>query len=254
MTDRFYQFSLSENMRCIFFPNQQLAKLHHTQICLNTSQSSQRHNTMVVTSRFQVDVPEQPLQEWVFGSSFGPLSEKPQFLDAERPETHHLSMADYRLWSKRVALGLVRAGLRPGDRVLVFSGNNLFFPVLFMGSIMAGGVFSGANPSFVVRELAYQLRDTEATFLFAADSSLEIALEAAGQAKLSRNNVFVFDATGLDSMPAKGRLGVKHWTTLLASKDEAKTFDWVTPKNPRETVCCLNYRYVLLSLVKSLDQ
>lgn len=134
---------------------------------------------MIVQSRFKVDIPQESIQKWVFGSSFEPLTERPQLLDAERPDTHFLSKADYRLWAKRVALGLIDAGFRPGDRILVYSGNNIFFPALFMGTVMAEGVFSGANPSFVVRELAYQLQDTGAAFLFAADASLETALEAA---------------------------------------------------------------------------
>jgi 4-coumarate--CoA ligase len=47
----------------------------------------------------------------------------------------------YRLWSQRVAAGLRKSGLQPGDRVLLFSGNTLLFPVLFMGVVMAGDIF-----------------------------------------------------------------------------------------------------------------
>lgn len=199
---------------------------------------------MVIKSRFSCDIPPQSIQKWVFGSSFGSLSEKPQFLDPERPETHFLTLADYRLWSKRLALGLIDAGLQPGDRVLLFSGNNLFFPVVFMGIIMAGGVFTGANPLFVARELAYQLKDSGASFLIAADGSLETALEAADQAGLDRSRVYSFDASALDPVPGKARLGTKHWTTLLGPNNKAAKFDWVEPNDPKSTVCCLNYRQV----------
>ncbi|EMR64540.1 putative 4-coumarate- ligase protein [Eutypa lata UCREL1] len=165
----------------------------------------------------------------------------PQFIDPERPDTHFLTQADYRLWSKQVAVSLRKAGLRTGDRVLLFSGNNIFSPVIFMGVLMAGGVFTGANPSFVARELAYQLKDSGASFLIAADSSMKIALEAASEAGLPKNRIYSFDATALDSNPGKTTPGVHHWTALLGSKDEAAKFDWVEPTDPKTTICCLNY-------------
>ncbi|ORY59523.1 uncharacterized protein BCR38DRAFT_488555 [Pseudomassariella vexata] len=195
---------------------------------------------MTIHSRWTKLVPETPLQTWVFGSSFERLSDKPQFIDPEQPD-HSLSVAEYRLWSKRFAMGLQAAGLKPGDRVLLFSGNNLFFPVVFMGILMAGGIFTGANPSFVAREVAYQLKDSGATFLIAADVSLNIALEAAVQAGLPKNRVYSFDATALDPTPGKAELGTKHWTELLAPVEKAEKFDWVEPEDPKSATCCLNY-------------
>ncbi|KAI1764475.1 acetyl-CoA synthetase-like protein [Hypoxylon sp. FL1150] len=196
---------------------------------------------MVLESRWTVPTPTCSLQKWVFGSSFGPLPETPQFIDPDRPETHYITKAGYRLWAKRLALGLIRAGLKPGDRVLLFSGNTIFFPAVFMGILMAGGIFSGANPSFVAREVAYQLKDTGATFLIASDASMEIAVDAADQAGLPRNRIFSFDATALDARPGKARLGSRHWTTLLASEDEAARFDWIEPADSSTTICALNY-------------
>ncbi|CAJ2503332.1 Uu.00g107260.m01.CDS01 [Anthostomella pinea] len=196
---------------------------------------------MVVSSRFQALIPNCSLQQWVFGSSFDALSDDPQFIDPDRPETHVLTRADYRLWSKRIALGLQKAGLKPGGRVLLFSGNTLFTPIVFMGVLMAGGIFTGANPSFVARELAYQLKDSGADFLIATDASIEVAVEAAGEAGLPRHRVYSFDATGLDAEPGNARLGTRHWTSLLAPKQEAAEFDWVEPADTRATTCCLNY-------------
>lgn len=131
--------------------------------------------------------------------------------------------------------------MKPGDRVLLFSGNSLFFPVVFMGILMAGGIFSGANPSFVPRELAYQLKDTGALFMIAADASMEIAVEAAAEAGLPRSQIFSFDATPLDTQPGKARLGTRHWTSLLAPEAEGAKFDWVEPADATTAICALNY-------------
>ncbi|KAI1380950.1 acetyl-CoA synthetase-like protein [Hypoxylon crocopeplum] len=196
---------------------------------------------MVISSRWSVPIPKCSLQKWVFESSFGDLPDSPVFIDPDRPDTHFFTKSDYRLWSKRVALGLVRAGLKPGDRVLLFSSNKLFTPIVFMGIMMAGGIFSGANPSFVPRELAYQLKDTGASFLIAADASMEIAVEAAAEAGLSRNRIYSFDATAFDAEPGKARLGSQHWTSLLAPKAEAAKFDWIEPADSTQTICALNY-------------
>jgi acyl-CoA synthetase (AMP-forming)/AMP-acid ligase II len=175
------------------------------------------------------------------------------FIDPERPDTHFLSKSDYRLLGKRVALGLQAEGIKPGDRVLVFSGNNLYFPSFFMGVLMAGAIFTGANPTYVARELAYQLQDSGASILVVAEAALDTALEAAKEIGLAKNKIFVFggDTPGgevthsADPTPGKaGRRpdGVRHWTELLASNlERAKTWDWVEPASPESTTCCLNY-------------
>ncbi|KAI0108475.1 acetyl-CoA synthetase-like protein, partial [Daldinia grandis] len=196
---------------------------------------------MVLESRWTVPIPNCSLPKWVFGSSFDSLPDDPQFIDVDRPETHFITQSDFRLWSKRLALGLMRAGLKSGDRVLLFSGNSLFTPVVFMGILMAGGVFTGANPSFVARELAYQLNDSGASFLIAADASMEIAIEAADKAGLPRSRIYSFDVSALDKQPGKARFGTQHWTSLLAPKSHAVKFDWVEPADARKTVCALNY-------------
>lgn len=181
---------------------------------------------MPVISRWAAEIPGGSLQQWTFGSSFDPLPDTPQYIDPERPDTHFLTRSQYRLWSKRLAIGLTEAGLRPGDRVLLFSGNKLFTPVVFMGVLMAGGIFTGANPSFVARELAYQLKDSGASFLIAADTSIDIAIEAAAEAGLPKSKIYSYDATALDPTPAKAPSGVNHWTSLLAPIKQAEKWDW----------------------------
>jgi len=203
---------------------------------------------MVIPSRWTTEVPRCSLQQWIFGSATGPLSDKKIFLDADRPETHFLTMAEYRLLSKRVALGLIDAGLKPGQRVLMYSGNSIYFPPVFLGVLMAGGIFTGANPSFVCRELAYQLRNSEAVFMISAASSLPTALEAAKEVGMPRENVFIFDTptNPKSDRPSPGRAGRKdgarHWTELLQGNlSRAEGWAWAEPADSSTTTCCLNY-------------
>ncbi|THW63174.1 acetyl-CoA synthetase-like protein [Aureobasidium pullulans] len=195
-------------------------------------------------SRWNVDIPQVSLPTYVFGSPSAPLPETPLLLDAEKSEKYHLSASDLREWCKRFAAGLQKAGLKPGDRVLLFSGNTLFFPVVFLGTIMAGGVFTGANPTYVARELTYQLQDSGAKFLICAEASLDTGIEAADAAGLSHDNVFVFDSgyATFDNA-GKGREDVRHWSKLLSSSAESRNFAWeeLSSREELERTICLNY-------------
>jgi 4-coumarate--CoA ligase len=194
---------------------------------------------MPMKSRWSVEIPDTSLPTWIFKSPDKPISETPAFIDAARPD-RSLSLSAFRQWSKRFAVGLQKAGVQVGDRVLLFSGNNLAFPVVFMGTLMAGGIFTGANPTFVARELAYQLRDSDAKFLITADCSLEVGLEAASMIGMSKDSVFTFDDQVFEGT-GKGRLGVRNWSTLIASAEEGERFIWIDPKSPEDTTCALNY-------------
>lgn len=180
---------------------------------------------MPLKSRWNIEIPKITLPSLLFTSPTHVLPEVDVFFDAECPQKK-LSLNDFRLWSQRFAAGLRRSGLQDGDRVLLFSPNNIFFPVVFMGVIMAGGIFTGANPSYVARELAHQIRISEPRFLLCAPSSLEIGLEAASQASLFRDQVFVFETIPATGTGSQSRRGCSHWSTLIASVAEGKAFRW----------------------------
>ncbi|KAL2818552.1 acetyl-CoA synthetase-like protein [Aspergillus granulosus] len=193
---------------------------------------------MPFQSRWQVTVPDAHLATLLFQSPDHPLSKtKRSFIDVDYPDTHFLTAHEFRLWSQRFAAGLRRFGVKTSDRVLLFSGNSIFFPAIYMGIIMAGGIFTSANPALVPRELAYQLKDSGAMLMVCAESSLETALAAADQIGLPRDRVFalnlrIFEAEkGIKAISSQGAadlgaLGCRDWSELLASKDEASKFSW----------------------------
>jgi len=191
-------------------------------------------------SRWKIPIPVCSLHKFLFKTETGPVPDKIAFYDADRPDTHNLSHESFRLWSLRFAAGLRKAGLKPGDRVLLFSGNNLFFPIVLMGILMAGGIFTGANPGFVARELAYQLKDADAKFLICTDGSLELGIEAAESLGWSKTRIFKFDDELLEGTGGD-RLGVTNWASLMATEDEGRSFRWHEPNNPKDATCCLNY-------------
>jgi acyl-CoA synthetase (AMP-forming)/AMP-acid ligase II len=199
---------------------------------------------MPIKSRWTVPIEELTLPGYVFGSPHGPLPTNPVLMDARSPETHYLTLETFRLWSKRLAVGLARAGLKKGDRVLLFSGNTVFFPCVILGVIMAGGVFTGANPTYVPRELAYQLKDSGAKFLITADSSIDTARQAARLAGMDESRVFLFD-DGIATFDGKGQGSgrMRHWTALVADEASSRGFSWqeLSPAELRNTTVTLNY-------------
>ncbi|KAM5344665.1 hypothetical protein ACJ41O_013200 [Fusarium nematophilum] len=207
---------------------------------------------MPIPSRWTAHVPKVSLPTWIFGSPSASLPHFTTYVDAARPDTHKLSFEDYRLWSKKIGLGLKNAGIRPGDRVLFFGGNHLLFPCIFMGVIMSGGVFTGANPAFTSKELAYQLSDSKPTFLIAASEVLHVATEAAEQAGLSKSRIFGFDGSTTNECSSEHPED-QHWSQLVAADDEARSFEWVEPLDPASTTCCLNYSSGTSGLPKGVE-
>ncbi|KAL6230939.1 hypothetical protein BDW75DRAFT_55514 [Aspergillus navahoensis] len=198
---------------------------------------------MPFKSRWQINIPNAHLASLLLTSPTHPLSKTHRcFSEAARPDTHYFTDHDFRLWSQRFAAGLRKSGLQKGDRVLLFSGNDIFFPVAFMGIIMAGGIFSGANPAYVARELAYQLQDSGAVYLLCAEDSLDTGIEAAGIAGLSRDKVFVFNNAIYDGK-GEGRKGCRYWGELVASVEEGTGFAWEEMNTPEkaDTTLALNY-------------
>ncbi|OAP57905.1 hypothetical protein AYL99_08643 [Fonsecaea erecta] len=199
---------------------------------------------MPYKSKWTVALPECSLPTFLFKSPTAPLGSKRAFSEAARPDTHYLTRDQFRLWSQRFALGLQRSKhFRKGDRILLFSGNDFFVPVVFMGVLCAGGIFSGANPTFVARELAHQLRDSGATYLLCAEASLETGIEAATLAGLDvAARVFVYNSKIFDGETI-GLKGCRYWSALVAPAEDAEGFQWDDLTGPGECdrTLALNY-------------
>jgi len=60
-------------------------------------------------------------------------------------------MEEAEVMVKRFAQGLQKLGLRANDKALLYSNNNLFFPVLLWGVIAAQCVFTSASPAATVQ-------------------------------------------------------------------------------------------------------
>jgi 4-coumarate--CoA ligase len=97
-------------------------------------------------SPYKVHVPHIDLATFIFSSGSKEDRSQPQYFDADRPE-RNFSLQQAEVLVKRFAKGLIDLGLKPDEKVLLYSGNSLYFPILFWGTVAAGCVFTGCSPS-----------------------------------------------------------------------------------------------------------
>lgn len=194
---------------------------------------------MPYESKWPLSPPHISLPCLIFGSPTARLPDDYKILvDCNRPDTHYFTLHSLREWSKRLAAGLLAAGLVQGDRVTLISGNNFWTPVLVMGVLMAGGVYNSANPAGTPREIIYQLKDCEPKFVFVAENCLSCVQEAAASVGMGQDRIFLFedspDDVSSSTIHQKAQMDgtVRHWTSVVASPQVGGKFSWEEFKDP----------------------
>ena len=99
-----------------------------------------------------------------------------------------LSQAVYSL-----AGGLAAGGFQRGDVAALVAPNSPWYPVVFHAVAVTGGAVTTVNPTYGPEEIAYQLTDSQATLVFAADMFAPQTREAMAQAGVA-GEVVVIDA------------------------------------------------------------
>ncbi|GAB5469967.1 MAG: malonyl-CoA synthase [Rhodospirillales bacterium] len=102
-------------------------------------------------------------------------------LFATLEDGRHESYGDFFAAAERTAAALVAAGLVPGDRVAVQVEKSLAALHLYLGTVLAGGVFLPLNMAYTPAEIAYFLGDAEPK-VFVCDPAKREALDEAANA------------------------------------------------------------------------
>ncbi len=89
------------------------------------------------------------------------LPDKPALLFRERPVTYR------EFWERvsRLAGGLIRAGLRPGDRIACVTANHPAFLEIYFASSLIGSIFVPLNFRLAAAEVLFQLKDADPSIL-----------------------------------------------------------------------------------------
>ncbi|MDE4132261.1 malonyl-CoA synthase [Phaeobacter sp. QD34_3] len=97
--------------------------------------------------------------------------------------------------AERNAAALVGMGVKPGDRVAVQVEKTIEAIQLYLGTVMAGGVFLPLNTAYTTPEVAYFLRDANPRVLVCDPARADDLAEVAGDAR-----AVTLDGKGLGSL------------------------------------------------------
>ncbi|GAQ12312.1 4-coumarate--CoA ligase-like 9 [Aspergillus lentulus] len=197
--------------------------------------------THLIESPYKVDIPVSDIPSWVFSSGSEETRREPQYFDADNP-ARCFSLSEAELYVKQVALGLQRLGLQANDKVLLFSPNKLYFPVLLWGTIAARCVFTAVSPSAQEAELSYQLADSGAKLIIAHPDTAALAVHTASKLGLPVTSVLLFTDPG--DQPTGVFPGLRKWTDIWAPPEEARVWKWEpirTIEEAQNTAAIINY-------------
>jgi 4-coumarate--CoA ligase len=213
---------------------------------------------MVYYAEKSYDLPEIDLLTLLFGtltSLLLPYTEYPLTLVADSSETwsrehtilhaeaanpaNAITKAQTRKLTKQVAHGLREnygiGASGPGkDVVVVISSGQVLLPVLFYAVICAGGVYSAANTSATVPELARQVKQGGADLIACSEDTKDVAIAAAKVCGVSLDRVLVLESRPRSLKSVQGGLSCMSQQEL----------DWTRITDPQElenSVICLLY-------------
>ncbi len=123
----------------------------------------------------EVEVPERDLGGYVLGDAAA-TSQKPAIVDAATGET--TTYAELDAAAGRVAAGLRRHGVEPGDMVGLIGHNGASWAIAYYGILRAGAVVTPLNPVLTDDEVQRQVADSHAGLLLSPERALELSAGA----------------------------------------------------------------------------
>ncbi|KAJ5734906.1 uncharacterized protein N7483_000031 [Penicillium malachiteum] len=212
----------------------------------------------MIESKHKVNIPCTNTTSFVFsaGNQTPSSQESPQYFDADVP-SRCFTMAQAKVWVKQFAKGLESLGLGPNGKVLLFSENRLYFPVLLWGVSAVRCIFTAASPSASIqilhmsfnkltlhmKELNYQIQDSDAKVLLVGQKQVPVALEAARKSHIKNKNVFLF-CHPEEEVPAEILAQIAPWTSIWRPAEEVQSWSWRkidTREEAEGTTVILNY-------------
>ncbi|KAJ9402536.1 hypothetical protein DTO282F9_732 [Paecilomyces variotii] len=166
-----------------------------------------------------IDIPHCNLLSYLFPGG-EKLSSTPLWLDALDP-SKSLSPAEALIWIRRLAVGFGNLGIPEESTIMLMTPNHIYVPVVYLATVGSKRRFTGVNPAFTPKEVAYQLKASKATVFLVHPSSLEKGLEAARRVNFPYDRIYQFSDNALTTNSA-----VHDWKDILASQGESSQWSW----------------------------
>lgn len=187
---------------------------------------------VMFTSCFSTDVPSVSVLDWLFGGPFNHLPNTPVLIDADNP-SRWLSLATYRIWSKRFGLGLRNRGFHQGNSVLCYAENMLAFPVAMMGTISSGAYFISPHTHPEGQGLSETLEMCMPSLILVERDLLGIMTASVRTVWGERESasIWVMDDAIFDSEASihHSHNEENNWKHLMAPLHDGLDFDWSLP-------------------------
>ena len=135
----------------------------------------------------------------------GELADRPAVIDG--PGGWSLSFGELEQAVYSLAGGLDAHGFRQGDVAALVAPNSPWYPVVFHAVAVAGGAVTTVNPTYGPEEIAYQLTDSNAKLVFAADMFADQATEAMGQSGIAGDVVVIDPDSPSQGIPMQALMG-----------------------------------------------
>ncbi|KAJ3539513.1 hypothetical protein NM208_g5459 [Fusarium decemcellulare] len=200
---------------------------------------------MIFSSRYEIDIPKVDLLTYLFETPCNPTT--PIYVAADNP-SQKFNKDEVQTLVKQLAAGLRKVlNIRDDDVVLMFGENSVWYPVIVLGTICAGGIFTGANPGYTCSELIHQLKTSGAKCIFTDRQRLEAAQEAAKAVGLAPEAIVIVASDGqgtnkdIRSLQSLLIHGIHSWTTIsdvkmLADRPAVLNFSSGTTGLPKACV------------------
>ncbi|PVU89540.1 hypothetical protein BB559_005072 [Furculomyces boomerangus] len=148
---------------------------------------------MIFKSTFpDLDIPDIDVPRYCIGEGKrhnAQSNNRSGFAIADGPTGKKMDIYEIEKKSKGFASGLAnKLGFGYDDVLAIFTPNTIYYPVVFYGTLMVGGVATLVNPNYTARELAYQLKDSNSKAIATQSHLVEITKEAIGIAGLNIKN------------------------------------------------------------------
>ncbi|KAI9036447.1 acyl--CoA ligase [Aspergillus affinis] len=144
--------------------------------------------------------------------------DQPMYVDVH-DTSRSISYNQARVIIRQLIGGLRAWGVKKGDCVAINSFNDIYYCMLVLAIIGAGGIFTGTNPSYTPLELAHHFKTSEARFVISEPELVSAVQTAIKESRIPDRNVRVFNPRD-QPIPE----GYRSWTEFF----EAGEADWVS--------------------------
>ncbi|KAF7589920.1 hypothetical protein BBP40_003538 [Aspergillus hancockii] len=171
---------------------------------------------MIFERPSRVPLPTTDLISYIFSNPRFDRDE-PIYIDAS-DTSRSVSYNQAQAIIRKLIAGLRVWGVQKGDCVAIHSFNDIYYCMLVLAIVGAGGIFTGTNPAYTSMEIAHTFRASQTKFVISEPEIISPVQVAMKENSIPASNLLVFNVLN-QTVPA----GLKSWQELF----KAGEADWM---------------------------